>query len=178
LRDETLPLQDEDIHDCFKPYARSLLTLSAHHYYETSLRQTGKQQTYCEFLDHDWMSNRWSKRYENDGFALSLQRYGDSVTGLLTVESGWNAQMHCLTFPGLEDFFMAVTFDEKIGAYQCISQAQDDEKYCYVIFNYGDDRSCIEKPHHERLKNLVAEVVRDSEYVAVRDAAKLVYGGI
>ena len=47
-----------------------------------------------------------------------------------------------------------------------------------MIFNYGDDRSCIEKPHHERLKNLVAEVVRDSEYVAVRDAAKLVYGGI
>ena len=178
LRDETLPLKDEDIHDCFKPYSRSLLTLSAHHYYETSLRQTGKQQTYSEFLDHDRMSNRWSKRYENDGFALSLQRYGDTVTGLLTVESGWNAQMHCLTFPGLEDFFMAVTFDEKIGAYQCISQAQDDEKYCYVIFNYGDDRSCIEKPHHERLKNLVAEVVRDSEYVAVRDAAKLVYGGI
>jgi|GEM_PF-7078463 len=124
------------------------------------------------------MSNRWSKRYENDGFALSLQRYGESVTGLLTVESGWNAQMHCLTFPGLEDFFVAVTHNEKVGAYQGIDHAQDEEKYCYVIFNYGDDRSCIEKPHYERLKNLVVEVVRDSEYISIRDEAKLVYGGI
>lgn len=178
LQDETLILEDEDIHDCFKPYARSMLTLSAHHYYETSLRQTGKQQTYCEYLGHDWMTNKWSKRYENDGFALKIERHGESVTALLTIESGWNAQMHCLTFPGLEDFFVAVAHDEKVGAYQGIDQIRAEEKYCFVIFDHGSNRSCIEKPRYERLKNLVAEVVRDSEYIAVRDEAKLAYGGI
>ena len=75
LRDETLLLKDEDIHECFKPYARSLLTLSARYYYETSQRKTGKQQSYVEYLGDDRWENKWSKRYENQNFKIIPSRY-------------------------------------------------------------------------------------------------------
>jgi len=178
LRDETLPLKDDDINDCFKPYARSLLTLSAHHYYETSLRETGKQQSYIEYLGNDCMSDRWSKRYENNGIAITVEKHGNSVTAVSTFTSGFNADMHCYSFPELEDFFTSVTYGIVVGACQGYDETSNGEKYCFVKYNYGKDMSCMEKRDYDRLKKLITDLVKNSEYIKVRDEAKTVYGGI
>ena len=178
LRDETLPLKDEDIHECFRPYARSLLTLSARHYYETSQRNTGKQQSYAEYLGHDWMSNRWSKRYEQDGFAISIERHGESVTALITVGDGPKSYMHCFDFPELEDFFSAVTHDLVVGSCQGYDDTKYGNEYCFVKFNGGKDSACLEKPEYECLKRLVGKITKDFEYIRCSNEVRLAYGGI
>ena len=182
LRDETLPLPDKGLHECLKPYARTMLTLAAQHYYEASLRTTGKTQAYIEYLEDDWevqwANEDWSKRYETDGFKLTIQRHGDSVTAIISIESGWNTQMQGFTFSGLEDFFKAVAHDKLVGKYQGIDQTHNGSDYCFVHFYDGGNRNCMEKPYYDRLRKLINEVVSDSEYISVRDEAKIIYGGI
>lgn len=178
LRDETLPLKDEDVHEFFKPYARSLLTLSARHYYVTSQRNTGKQQSYAEYLGHDWVSNRWSKRYEENGFAISIERRGESVTAAITVGDGPKSYMHSFDFPELEDFFSAVTHDLVVGSCQGYDDTKRGDKYCLVKFNHGKDSACLEKPEYECLKCLLADIKKDFEYIKICNEAKLVYGDI
>ena len=178
LRDETLPLKDEDVHECFKPYARSLLTLSARHYYVTSQRNTGKQQSYAEYLGHDWNSNWWSKRYEQDGFAISIERHGEVVRGSITVGEGSKSYMHYFEFPELEDFFAAVTHDLVVGSCHGCDETKYGNKHCFVWFNQGKDSACLEKPEYECLKRLIAKITKDFEFIIIRNEARLVYGGI
>ena len=74
------------------------------------------------------MSNRWSKRYEQDEFAITIERNGESITALITIGEGSKSQMHCFDFPELEDFFSAIAHDLVVGS----CQGYDDTKYCYV----------------------------------------------
>jgi len=180
LQDETLPLKDDDIHECFKPYARSLLTLSAHHYYETSQRDTGTQQSYAEYLGHDRNSNRWSKRYEQDGFSISMQRYGESLTAIIIIGEDEDARsmIHCFDFPELEDFISAITHDLVVGSCQGYDGTKYGDKHCFAKFNYGKDSACLEKPEYECLKWLVADITKDFEYIKNSNEARLIYGGV
>jgi len=182
LRDEMLPLPEKGLHECFKPYAPTMLMLSAHHYYENSFRSTGKTQTYLEYLGNgweiQWESNIWSKKYETEGFGLTVRRQGDSITAMLAIESEWNSQMQGFVFPNMEELFMAVLYDKEVGNFQGIDQTANGSNYCFVHFDRSGNQTCMEKQYYKKLKIFINEIIHDSEYVQVRNDAKLVYGAL
>jgi hypothetical protein len=177
FRDEPDDFPEMIIQQALAPYGKSLLTLAAYAYYKDSVRQTGVTQPYTEFQQHDWMTQSWSKWFENEFFTLDVQSSDGRVFAMLTMKhDNGSSIMHPLGFHPMDNLFTAIKYVAQIENYQCFDFNIRGERHTDIQLD--SHRWCLTIEQYEKFKQLVIDVLADNEFNEVWKIASLVYGRI
>jgi len=89
---------------------------------------------------------------------------------------GTLSDMQSLGYHSLNEFLLAIQYDTQVGSYQGIDFTISGKRHCDV--SLVCHRWCFEPEQYAKLKELVNDVLTDSEFNGVWANARLIYGAI